>query len=217
MVVASAEEEEVLNIVTDSISHIRSRLALSQKKAYNILNLINQNETTEAYKRGENLIKQNYQVELEGLSSCTSLTKNKIIINYIESLKEKLRSEKSKSLQEFLNYYQLLCPMRGIEPEIPKLTKKEKQLAKLMPVIVTKKIWPSFRKVDKKLKILKIHNCPYEIFNFIDGQRSILEITQAAEAEFIDIGSVGIEFVETYIRALAKPGLVKIKSIPDKN
>jgi len=157
------------------------------------------------------LIKQNYRAELEGLLSCVSLTKNKTTINYIESLKEKLQAEKNKSLQEFLNYYQLLCRMRGIEPEIVGLTKKEKQLAKLIPVVETKKIWPSFRKVDKKLKILNIHNCPYEVFNFIDGQRSILEIAQAVEAEFIDIGGVSAELVEEYIKALAKAGLVKIK------
>lgn len=213
LAIANAEEEDVLKIAADSISRIRFRLALCEKKAYNILSLTGKNDQALAYKRAENSIKQNYLVELEGLSSCASLTQNnKTIVNYIESLKKKLLAKKDKSLEEFLRYYKLLCRMRGIEPEIVKLTETEERLAKLIPGVQTKEIWPPIRKVDKELKIFDIRNCSYEAFNFIDGKRSILEIAQALDAEYVDIGGVSLEVVEEYFKALEKAGLVKINS-----
>jgi len=215
LAVVNAEEEDVLKIAADSLSRIRSRLALCLKKAYNLLSLSRKNDTAQVYKKGENLIKQNYLVEIEGLSSCASLAKNNNrLINYIDSLEEKLIAEKDKSLDEFSQYYQLLCHMRGIEPEIVKLTETEKRLAKLIPVVKTKKIWPPIRKVDKELKIFDVRICCYEAFNFINGKRSILEIARALDAEFIDVGGVSPEAVEEYIKALEKAELVKINSSP---
>jgi aminopeptidase YwaD len=209
LAVANADKEDALKIAADSLSRIRSRLGLSQKKAYNLLGLSDTENMAKVYKRAVNLIKQNYFVELQGLMSCASLAENETeLLKYIDSLKNRLTSEIEVSLKELHQHYELLCQMRGVEPIILKPTADEERLAKLIPVVKTEEVWPL---LGRKLIINWVYNGAYEAFNFIDGKRSILDIAQAMDAEFIDSGVVPIDAIEEFINALAKDGLVEIK------
>jgi len=213
LTVAKAEDQDALAIVADSLARIRSRLALCTKKAYGLLNTSNQCDIAEMYKKCENLIRQNYLVELKGLSSCVSLSKNNAdIIRFIDELKAQVLVEKEKSLEELKKYYNILCYMRGIEHEAAALTEAEKRLEKLVPVVSTKEIWPPIQKINKELKIFDFRNAAYEAFNFIDGKQSIKDISQALDAEFIDDGGISVEIVEEFMRALEKAELIKIET-----
>ena len=213
LAVANATTEDAFKIAADSMSRIRSRLALCQKKAYNMIGLSDADTIIQVYKQARNLIEQNYQVELEGLESCTALAKgNERLAGYIDSMEKRLLRERGVSLEEFALHYLLLCKVREMKPIVPKLTEKEEQLAELIPVVKTNAVWPDFRKAGRGLKINGIYNGAYEAFNFIDGKRSILDIAQAMDAEFIDVGGVPLDVVEEFINALAKADLVEIKS-----
>jgi hypothetical protein len=212
LAVANATTEDAFKIAADSLSRIRSRLAMCQKKAYNMLGLSDFDTMTQVYKQARNLIEQNYQVELQGLRSCTALAKNgERLVGYIHSIEKRLLREKEISLEEFALHYLLLCKVREMKPVVPELTAKEEQLAELIPVIMTDAVWPDFRKAGRGLKINGIYNGAYEAFNFIDGKRSILDIAQAMDAEFIDVGGVSLEAIEEFINALAETGLIEIK------
>lgn len=213
LAVANATTEDAFNIAADSLSRIRSRLALCQKKAYNILGLSDEDNMEQVYKQARNLIEQNYMVELEGLASCAALAKDdKNLIGYVDSQKKRIMMEREVSLKEFHEHYELLCEVRKVEPVVPKLTEKEEKLARLVPMVKTEAVWPDIGKAGRGLKINRIYNGAYETFNFIDGKRSILDIAQAMDAEFIDVGGVPLDAVEEFIRALAKAELVEIKS-----
>lgn len=211
LAIANADKEDVLKIAADSLSRIRARLGLCQKKAYNMISLSSNDDMPQVYKRAENLIEQNYLVEIEGMSSCAELAKNnQTVANYINSLKQNLTAEKAKSLGEFHKHYNLLCQLRGVKPTELKLTEEEARLSRLIPMVTTKDIWPSIRRVEGRPKIFQLYNGAYEAFNFIDGKRSILDIANAMDAEFIDVGGVSLDVIEEFINALEKAGLVEI-------
>ena len=81
-------------------------------------------------------------------------------------------------------------------------------------MVKTEEVWPNFREAGRRLKIFRVHNGAYEAFNFIDGKRSILDIANAMDAEFIDIGGVPLDAIEEFINALEKANLIKIKPAP---
>jgi len=210
--VADAGEKGVLHIVADSVSRIRSRLSLCMRKAYNLMSVSSPGDTAKTYKRCKNLIAQNFRMEIRGLQSCASLAKNSpSVIDTIARFENKILEEKEESLAEFDRFYRLFCKMSQIEPGEVKPTEKEIELAKLYPVVVTEKIWPPIFEVGQDLVIHTITNATYEAFNFIDGKRSILDIAQALDAEFIDQAEIDPETVEEFIEALVEANLVAIR------
>jgi aminopeptidase YwaD len=213
LAVTNAEETDVLKITADSAARIRSQLALSERKAFSILSQSTKDETAQAYKKMVNLIEQNYRVGLEGLTSCKLLTGDKKILNFIDSLKRKLRSERDQSLEDFNQYYHLLCGIREQEPICLEWTETELRLAKVVPAVKTKMIWPPLQELEEELEIFETRNAAYEAFNYIDGKRTVLDIVRALDAEFVDLGGISPKAVEEYLTALEKDGLIKMKNI----
>jgi aminopeptidase YwaD len=213
LAVTNAKETDVLDIAIDAATRIRSRLALSERKAYSILSQSPKDEMAQAYKKMVNLIKQNYRVGLEGLTSCKLLARDKKILDYIDLLKEKLLSEMDRSLEDFGQYYLLLSGILEQEPISLEWTETESRLAVIVPTVKTKMIWPPLYELEEELEIFKTRNAAYEAFNFIDGKRTILDIARALDAEFMDYGGVSPMAVEEYLTALEKTGLIKLKNI----
>ena len=214
LAVTNAKETDVLEIAIDAATRIRSRLALSERKAYSILSQSPKVEMAQAHKKMLNLIEQNYRVGLEGLTSCKLLARDKKILDYIDLLKEKLLSEMDRSLEDFSQYYLLLCGILEQEPISLKWTETESRLAVIFPTVKTKMIWPPLYELEEELEIFKTRNAAYEAFNLIDGKRTILDIARALDAEFMDYGGVSPMAVEEYLTALEKTGLIKLNNIP---
>jgi hypothetical protein len=211
--VASADAEVAVKIVAESYHRLRSRLAESVRKAGNLVSLSSDENMAKTHQRGRNLIEQSYLVEIEGLESCRSLDdSNQRFVGHIELQKEALEAELERSLNQLRLHYELHCSVRGVEPEISGLSETENPLSKQIPVVTTSELWPSLRRLEEDLDIYNINHGAYEAFNFIDGKRSILDIAQAVDAEFIDVGSITPEAVEAYFIALEKTGAIKIES-----
>jgi hypothetical protein len=71
--------------------------------------------------------------------------------------------------------------------------------------------WEFYQKV-REMKVpptYRIGRADFEVRNFIDGQRSILDIRNAVSAEY---GPVALEAVENYLLLLEKTGFVKIEN-----
>ncbi len=211
LAVAGAGEEDALTIAAESYHRSRSRLALSQKKAVNLLSLSEEGKTAEVYQRAGNLVEQSYLVEMKGLESCLSLARsNEAIRNYVGSLKENLAKERETSLEGLGRHYELLCRMRGIEPREPAPSETQIRLSRRIPRVITEEVWPSIQRVGGDLEIHEVNHATYETFNFIDGKRSILDIARAVDAELIDAGGVSLETVEQYLMALETAGFIEI-------
>ncbi len=210
--IAFAGDEDALNIVADSASRIRSRLSLCMRKAYNFISISSTADLVRTYKRCENLIAHNYRVEIQGLASCASLAKNSpTVTDAVGRLKSRILAEEEKSLAEFRRHFRLLCEMRGIEPAETPPTVNETKLSERYPVVVNKKLWPPIFEAGEGLRIHKIYNALYEAFNLIDGKRSIWDIAQALDAQFIDLAEITPEMVEEFMEALVEANLVEIR------
>jgi hypothetical protein len=211
--IASADAEDAVKILAESYHRLRSRLAESVRKAGNLVSLSNDENMAKIFVRGRNLIEQSFLVEIEGLESCRPLgASNRRFVEHIELQKEELRIELERSLNQLRLHYERLCSMRGVEPLVLGRSETETRLSQQIPVVTTHELWPSLRGLEEGLEIYDINHGAYEAFNFIDGKRSILDIAQAVDAEFIDAGGVTPEAVEAHFIALEKTGAIKIES-----
>jgi aminopeptidase-like protein len=62
-------------------------------------------------------------------------------------------------------------------------------------------------------KILQDERVFYEVFNFIDGKSSLLEIRNAASAEYAPIP---LQDVKSFMEALAKADVIKLSPAASK-
>ena len=211
LIVAGAKEEEALKICAESFFRGCSRLALCQQKAHNFLALSTTDQIHQAYKKAHNLVTQRFDLEIRGLSSCLTLAPaNKSVVNYVNDGKKTLLHKKQLAIEKLEKYYHTLCKLKGVSPLPIQQTPKERELSTLIPEVVTKEVSPPLSQVSRGLAISDIYYGDFEVFNFIDGKRSILDIGRAVDAEYFDEGGVPLQYVEEFIRALEKAGLVKI-------
>jgi len=111
--------------------------------------------------------------------------------------------------------YAARCRALGVKAEKPVPTKDEVRLAGLVPVRTAKiggmmAMW-SLREEVRKLGYqapMAIRMAEEELRNFIDGERSILDIRDAASAEFAPLDLLE---VETWVGVQEKLGLVTLK------
>jgi hypothetical protein len=111
--------------------------------------------------------------------------------------------------------YRLRCLKENLKPQKPVLNEAEVRLSKWVPVRTEKmrgyfNAWEFYQKV-REMKVppnYRIGRAEFEVRNFIDGRRSILDIRNAVSAES---GPVPLEGVENYLLLLEKTGFVKIE------
>jgi hypothetical protein len=210
-IITGAKEEEALKICAESFFRGCSRLALCQQKAHNFLALSTTDQIHQTYKKAYNLVTQRVNLEIRGLSSCLTLEPaKKSVINYVSDGKKTLLHKKQLAIKTLEKYYHTLCKLKGVSPLPIQQTPKEKELSALIPKVTTKEVSPRLGQANRGLAISDIYHGSFEVFNFIDGKRSILDIGRAVDAEFFNQGGVPLQYVEELIRALEKAGLVKI-------
>jgi hypothetical protein len=119
-------------------------------------------------------------------------------------------------LQELEGVYHLRCGKEKIAPQQPGLTKEEIRLDALVPVRTEKMgnvmdYYETMEKMSQKVKYTpppQIMEADLELRNFIDGKRSLLEIRNAASAEY---GPLPLAEVEAFMKYLEKLGMVEIR------
>ncbi|MGC8747225.1 MAG: hypothetical protein ACP5SQ_11435, partial [Candidatus Saccharicenans sp.] len=125
-----------------------------------------------------------------------------------------LEKLKEDWLRELENIYQLTCAEKKIKPEKLALSSEEVRLSQLIPVRKPQSEGTDPWAVLMKLREMNLQVSPliyqaeFELRNFIDGRRSILDIRNAASAEYDPLPLLE---VEKYFQALEKAGFVEIK------
>ena len=208
------EAEDILNEVS---SRGMQRLGEEKGRAEDLILKAESKNLAVARKEALNILEQAVYREREALTSVGFFASNSPV--FASSLKIKMDSLnglKETWLKELENTYQLACAEKKVKPEKLGLSGDEIRLSRLVPVrkLQNKDLDPwmvmmKLREMNLQVSPL-IYQAEFELRNFIDGKRSILQIRNAASAEYEPLPLLE---VEKYFQALEKVGLIEIKKI----
>jgi aminopeptidase YwaD len=208
---AEAGENEGLTLASYIFSKGNSRLGEDMKRAVMLIGKSKKDELSENYKEAKNIVHQSFLREEETLSSVSFFaSENGPLSSLIESLKKQLTAREKIAQNDLLLIYRSLAAKFEVKPLLPKLTAQEKEAAELIPKR-TKDFQGYFNsflfsmRLRKEAEIILPRFTLFEVRNFIDGKRSILDIKNAVSAEY---QPVSLAEVAKYIRLLEKAGFV---------
>jgi aminopeptidase YwaD len=212
----SASKKEALQLVGETKSRAAERIAEQERRACAFLSRSKPEKLTEAYKESRNIVHQAYVREEKAIRSISFFAPDDDDFTaHLDKLCKRLLIRKHYSLEDLQDHYRNIAKMHGVKAMSPQLTPEEEKLNNLIPKR-TKKMEgyfdsSAFAKQLKGKEIPKydlISIETFEIKNFIDNKRSILEIRNAVSPEF---RSIPLKDVENYIKFLEMGGLVRIE------
>jgi hypothetical protein len=170
-----------------------------------------------AYARVLNVIKHSSQRETQALYSTLAFSRDKATEREIKSNAAGIANFNSLFIADVQKSYESLCRKMGTKPGPVVLTAEEKMLGRIVPVRVEDFVCP----LDSDYLLEKLgeealqdinlsENSFYEALNFVDGQRSVLEIAKAVSAEY---GPLDAQNVLAFFKVLEKAGLVSLKQV----
>jgi len=219
-----AASPEALELSSEIYSRALGRISLDVKKAFEYLNKSEGQGLETAYKEAVIVVRHSFIREKTAVSTVLALApKDAALAKYISELKARLDSQQEGALQDVWNHYQALCGRSGLKLETPKLSPEELAAQKVIPIRNEKLRGPlGIRYVSEKAgvsplsgssKILLDERVSYEVFNFIDGKNSLLEIRNAASAEY---SPIPLQDVKNFIEILAKADVVRLNPAASK-
>nr|MBP7870108.1 M28 family peptidase [Candidatus Saccharicenans sp.] len=211
---SNAGPKEASLMLNEIATRGQERLGQEKGRAEALIMSAGKNQTN-ARKEAVNILNQAFDREKEALNSTRFF--GQADQEFLALLKAKLlalNEMKEVWLKELETTYQTACAQEKVKPEKLTLTADELRLSRVIPV---RKPLPSETEpwaVMMKLREMNLQISPYiiqaefELRNFINGQRSILEIRNAASAEYNPLPLLD---VEKYFQALEKAGMVELK------
>lgn len=212
---ANAGPEEARSILNEVSWRGMKRLGEEKGRAEDLILRSEGKNLSVARKEAVNIVIQAFLREKEALSSVRFFAG--IDSQCSRTLKTRLASlgkQQEIWLKELQDTYQLSCVDKKVKPEKLTLTPDEVMLSKMIPIRSAQnkdlEPWVAMRRLrEMNLQVSPlIFRAEFELRNFIDGKRSILDIRNAASAEYEPLP---LADVEKYFSALEKAGLVNIK------
>jgi len=218
--IGGADTDKAVNLGGLVYSRGLSRISANVERALDYLNSSEKGLLPLAYKEALNLVIQSYLRERQALSSVKKFARGEEgLDDYLASLSASLTEREGVTLRQLESHYHILCRQQGIDAQKPILSEKERAASKVVPVrneelkgplrlnyLVDKIQDPT---LPRRLRIARRDSrILYEILNFIDGKRSLLEIRQAVSAEY---EPVPLEEVEEFLKALGSAGIIRMK------
>ncbi len=197
----------------------QSRIIKELKRSFDCLNQAQGHSIHEAYKEALNFIKQAYTRAIATLESVKSYSRrDESVDRYIDILIREIEEGKAKSFQDLQKFYALSCEARETEERKTSLTEEEKEAAKAIPARNPALKGPlGWGYLQDKLEGRDVDffrllpgfdsRMAYEILNFIDGTRSVLDIRNAVSAEY---EPVPVSKVSEFIQILAEADVVRL-------
>ncbi len=211
---ANAGPEEAREILNEVSSRAFGRLGQEKGRAAEMMLKAGRNSLHTARKEAANIIEQAILREQEALKSAGFFAGNDR--EFSEMLQTKLKGLETLRIawkNELDILYQQECRRYGVKPEKPGLTPDEARLSRVVPVRKPAgeadpwAVMIKLREMNLQVSPL-IFRAEFELRNFIDGKKSILDIRNAASAEYEPLPLLD---VEKYFLALEKAGLVELK------
>ncbi|HEY4612461.1 MAG TPA: M28 family peptidase [Bacteroidota bacterium] len=209
---ANAGEQDVPVIAYEIYHNAMKRIHLDALAASNhVLN--NKSENSDAaYKEARNLVEQAYAREARALESSRAFAV-KGGGKTIDNLKKMLSAKQEDSIDELDDYYKSVTGKSA--PKIA-LTDKERALSKKIPQNI-ESVADYFAKRGTVGPVPGLHgDMRYEIFNFVNGKNSYLDIFKAVQAEALSAGDfyygkVSLDAVEQLLDKATQAGCITVK------
>jgi hypothetical protein len=211
-----AAKEQAIEMIGEILTRGASRTAEEEKRAFSYINKSAPENLPETYKEAKNIMNQSYGREEKALKSTTFFAPDDADFSaYLNKACESLLARKQLALNNLAEHYKTIAALRGVKPITPQLTAEEKRLDQLVPRRA--KEWVGYFNYVTFPKRIEGKELPefnlawleqYELRNFIDNNRSILEIRNALSPEF---RFIPLKDVENYIKVLEIGGMVTIK------
>jgi hypothetical protein len=212
----NAGPEEVRIMAAETSSRGIGRLGLDKLRAERMIIEAGSAEIQGARKEALNIVTRGFEREKEALASIRFFSRGEAGLETALMARIKgFESLKAALISDLDEVYRSRCHRENMKPEPLRRSEEETRLSRLVPVRTEKmrgyfNAWEFYQKV-REMKVppsFRIGRADYEVRNFIDGRRSILDIRDAVSAEH---GPVPLEGVENYVRLLEKTGFVKIE------
>jgi aminopeptidase YwaD len=213
---ATASKKEAFQIAGEIVTRGAERIAEQERRAYDFISKSEPDKLVEAYKEARNIIQQAYAREEKAIRSASFFAPDdNDFVAHLDNRCKRLSACEQFSLETLHDYYKCIAEQHGIEPQEPQLTTEERRLDELVPKRTdSMKGYFDRGAMERKLmgKKLPVYDLrsqeDFEIRNFVNNERSILEIRNAASAEFRPIP---LKDVENYIKLLEMGGMVTIE------
>ena len=214
---AEASPNEALLVAGEVFGKGLSRIGAEARRASSLLAGGRPEDLAENYKEARNILHQAFLRERAAVQSTGFFAPNDAAFSgCLQSLGKTLAGEEAATLESLAAEYRLRAAWAGVAPREPGLTAEERRAEALVPKRT--ELMAGFFDTRAFLDRLKGKSAPeyklarsedFEIRNFIDGERSILDIRNAASAEFRPIP---LREVENYIRSLEVAGMVTLQA-----
>lgn len=202
--IASAGPEESYTIIDEIYHSGKSRLESEMKLAKSFLR--NQDKTLlpGQFKKAKNLIRMGCQRERQALESTRLFIKSdRIAAAYLSRLIKLMGTFEKDCLNEIGDLYEWQCQNMKVKPEDQGLNEEELQLKNIIPKRneELKGAWgilntyPDDKYAFQKYSPMQAYF--FEMFNWMDGKRNMLEIVEAVETEALSSNYPRFSFYET--------------------
>lgn len=205
---------DVAGITAETFERGMGRLGADVRRASGYLEAADAASVSKSFREAANLVRQAVAREEEALGTAAFYGRGERGAG--EAISSRLRALEAMKVAWLLDLesaYRTRCRDLGVRPEKPAgPTPDEVRLARLIPLRIERQAdeasLAQMREVLKKLDYRPspaVRQAEWELRNFINGRRSVLEIRDAVSAEF---GPLDLREVEEWFKANEKLGTV---------
>ncbi len=204
---ATATPESVARSLPEFVSRAQGRIVEQLKRGGEMLAMAKDPGLGEAHRLARLVLEEAHEREAKTLESLAMLTRESAEVTaQVRDEAGRMRADLARSLETLRRFHRYQCRVRGVAETEPPAPPLEAELAKVMPRRVKRDEGPAG--LAKGNTVVATRYAAYELYNYLDGQRSIYEIWRKLYAEF---GAVTLTDVRDYIFAHVKAGNIQIR------
>jgi len=210
----SAKPEDAMTFAALSAGKGRRRIAATYENSIKLMQTAKAADLYTAYKKVAITIEQSYLHEIANLKTLKIIAEDDPnAIRSIENQAANFKIEMNASLNSLNEMYTFLCRRHDIKPLRLALTPKEEEMSELIPVKKAKGMLAQMAAkmnsgLPKSHAVYKYSHAAWELANYIDGKKTMLEIAHAVLAEF---GGPMPEKSAEFFHGLEKNGVIELK------
>ncbi|MEF9438278.1 MAG: M28 family peptidase [Candidatus Mariimomonas ferrooxydans] len=210
----SAKPEDSQTFAALSAGKGRRRIADKYEYSINLMQSAEASDLYAAYKKAAITIEQSYKYELVNLKTILKIAEDdKNAISSIDAQSANFNIEMKTSLKSLGEMYNFLCRQHHVKPVKLVLTPEEERMSKLIPAKKAKGMVAQMAvSMDSGLPdshdVNNVSHAAWELANYIDGNKTMLEIAHAVIAEF---GGPMPEKSAEFFYGLEKNGVIELK------
>jgi len=210
----SAKPEDARTLAALSAGKGRRRIAVKYEHSINLMQTAEAADLYTAYKKAAITMEQSYKYEIANLKTILKIAEDdKNAISSVETESANFKMEMNASLKSLGETYKFLCRQHNVKPVKLGLTPEEEKMSKLVPTKKAKGMVAQMA-VEMNSGLPESHDvnmhsfAAWELANFINGKRSMLEIAHAVLAE---CGGPMPERSAEFFYGLEKNGVIELK------